>query len=123
MKPLATVQRSLSGANAEAVYSALLRLAEEVPPGDLPSFFAELERARWTAQLRNEALLRAAPEKRDPRRLLTAEELAETLRVSTGQIYRMAKGALRSAAVEVAEGTLRFDSERVARFLESRLRG
>lgn len=119
MRPLAAVPGDLSAARA-AVYAGLLRLAEEIPAGDLPAFFAALEHARWIAQLR----LQAPSTPSDSRPLLTVEETARLLGgISEAQVYRMAKGALRAAAVEVGEGTLRFDPERVERFIEARRRG
>jgi len=57
------------------------------------------------------------------RPLLTSEQVAEILGVSVEQVYRLAKGQLRAAAVEVGEGTLRFDVGRVERFIEARRRG
>lgn len=58
-----------------------------------------------------------------PRPLLTVEQVASLLGgISEAQVYRMAKGALRSAAVDVGEGTLRFDPERIERFVEARRR-
>lgn len=118
MKPLAVV--SGTSADLAAVYAGLLRLADEIPVEDLPGFFAELERARWTAQLR----LQAPATQSGPRPLLSVEETARLLGgISEAQVYRMAKGALRAAAVEVGEGTLRFDPERVGRFIEARRRG
>lgn len=82
--------------------------------------FVGLERARWTAQAR---FLRPAADSGALPPLLTAEQVAEVLGVSVEQIYRLAKRQLRSAAVEVGEGTLRFDPARVARFIEVRRRG
>jgi hypothetical protein len=118
MKPLASVSSARS-ADAAAVYAGLARLAEAIPSEDLPGFFGELERARWTAQLR----LQAAASPGSPRPLLTVEEISRLLGgVSEAQVYRMAKGALRSAAVDVGEGTLRFDPGRVDRFIEARRR-
>jgi hypothetical protein len=51
-----------------------------------------------------------------------AEQVADRLQVSEAQVYRFAKTALRSAAVEVGPGTLRFDPDRLARFIEARRR-
>ncbi len=54
--------------------------------------------------------------------LLTAEQARVGFKVSEAQVYRLAKTALRSAAVEVGPGTLRFDPDRLARFIEVRRR-
>jgi hypothetical protein len=119
MKPLTAVS-SAESVDAAAVYAGLARLAESIAAEDLPGFFAEIERARWTARLR----LQAQATQNKPRVLLTVEETSRLLGgVSEGHVYRMAKGPLRSAAVEVGEGTLRFDPERVERFIEARRRG
>lgn len=119
MKPLAAASRVESPA-AAVVYAGLLRLAEEIPVEALPGFFAELERASWTARLR----LHVPAAANGPHSLLTVEETAQVLGgISDAQIYRMAKGVLRSAAVDVGEGTLRFDQERIERFIEARRRG
>src|SRR5688572_11385060 len=109
MKPLAAVS-STGSAQAAAVYAGLLRLADEIPVESLAGFFAELERARWTAQLR----LQSAAAVSGPRPLLTVEETSRLLGgISEAQVYRMAKAALRSAAIDVGEGTLRFDADKV----------
>ena len=119
MKPLTAVSGD-PAVNRAAVYAGLLRLAEEVPTEDLPGFFAELERARWTARLRLQTPATAS----GLRSLLTVEETSRLLGgISEAQVYRMAKGALLSAAVDVGEGTLRFDPEGVERFIEARRRG
>jgi hypothetical protein len=119
MKPVAGVPSGAT-ADAVAVYAGLARLAEEVPVENLPGFFAELERARWTAQLR----LHAPAPTLDARPLLAVEDVARLLgEISEAQVYRLAKGALRSAAVEVGQGTLRFDPGGVERFIEARRRG
>jgi hypothetical protein len=89
--------------------------------GGLPEFLAEVERAKWTARLRIAAARPPATGWREP--LLTAEQVAGRLQVSEAQVYRLAKTALRSAAVEVGPGTLRFDPDRLARFIGSRRRG
>lgn len=118
MKPLAAVAIGRA-ADAAAVYAGLLRLAEEIATENPPDFFAELERARWTAQLR----LQVPATLSGPRPLLTVGETSRLLGgISEAQVYRMAKGALRSAAVEVGEGTLRFDPQGVERFIEARRR-
>jgi uncharacterized protein with von Willebrand factor type A (vWA) domain len=108
-------------ASREQLYAALRDLADDVSAGELPEFLAEIERARWTAKLRIAAAASPAAERREP--LLTAEEVAGRLQVSEAQVYRLAKTALRSAAVEVGVGTLRFDPDRLARFIDSRRRG
>ena len=122
MKPLVAVP---SGASPEAVavYAGLRRLAEEIAVEELPGFFAELERAHWAARLRTESSVAAGAVGNGLNPLLTVEQLAEMLQVSTGQVYRMAKGPLRPAAVEIAEGTLRFDPAKLHRFIEARRRG
>jgi hypothetical protein len=105
----------------QQLYAALRDLAAEVSAGELPEFLAEVERARWTAQLRVGAVRPLATGGRES--LLTAEQVADWLQVSEAQVYRLAKTALRSAAVEFGPGTLRFDSARLARFIEGRRRG
>jgi hypothetical protein len=102
----------------EQLYAALRDFAAEVSAGDLPEFLAELERAKWTARLRVAAVRQPATGGREP--LLTAEQVAARLQVSEAQVYRLAKAALRSAAVEVGPGTLRFDPDRLARFIEAK---
>jgi hypothetical protein len=108
---------------SEQTYLRLLALARELPYEELSGFFAEVERARSTA------LLRVASRREETTRvsglkpLLTAETLGAVLGVSEAQIYRLAKGVLRSAAIEVGEGTLRFDPDRIERFIEVRRRG
>ncbi len=88
---------------------------------ELPEFLADVERAKWTVQLRLATVSPPATAEREP--LLTAEQAAGRLQVSEGLVYRLAKTALRSAAVEVGPGTLRFDPDRLARFIEGRRRG
>jgi predicted DNA-binding transcriptional regulator AlpA len=105
----------------EQVYAALRNLAAEMSAGDLPEFLAEIERAKWSALLRIEAVRPPAAGRREP--LLTAEQVAGRLQVSEAQVYRLAKTALRPAAVEIGPGTLRFDPDRLARFIEARRRG
>jgi hypothetical protein len=56
-----------------------------------------VERAKWTAQLRVATLGRPAAGGCEP--LLTAEQVAGRLQVSVTLFYRLAKTALRSAAV------------------------
>jgi hypothetical protein len=104
----------------EQLYAALRDLAAEVSAGDLPEFLAEVERAKWTARLRIAAVRLPATGGREP--LLTVEQVAGRLQVSEAQVYRLAKTALRSAAVEIGPGTLRFDPDRLARFIDSRRR-
>jgi hypothetical protein len=119
MKPLAPVPGRATSETA-AVYADLLRLAGEIAVEEIPGFFAELERAGWTARLR----LQAPAALSGSRPLLTVEETARLLGgISEAQVYRMAKGALRSAAINVGEGTLRFDAERMDRFIDARRRG
>ena len=104
---LATVPREL-----EAIVGQL-------PIQSLPDVAAGLERIRWTGQLR----LLATFESSD-RPLLTVEQIGVRLGgVSKAQIYRLAKTNLRSAVVEIGEGTLGFDPARVDRFIELRRRG
>ncbi len=56
--------------------------------------------------------------------LLTVEQVAAHLGgISEAQVYRLAKTGLRAAAVDVGEGTLRFDPVRLDRFIEARRRG
>jgi hypothetical protein len=42
--------------------------------------------------------------------------------ISEAQVYRLAKTGLCAAAIDVGEGTLRFDPVRLARFIEARRR-
>jgi len=120
MKRLVAVS-STATPDPATVYAGLAHLAETIASEDLPGFFAELERARWTARLR---LQTPATTTNGPRPLLTVEETSRLLGgISEAQVYRMAKAALRSAAVEVGEGTLRFDPAQVERFIEARRRG
>jgi predicted DNA-binding transcriptional regulator AlpA len=105
----------------EQLYAALRESAASVSAGDLPEFLAELERAKWTAKLRIATAASPAAERREP--LLTVEQVAGRVQVSEAQVYRLAKTALLSAAVEIGEGTLRFDPDRLARFIDSRRRG
>jgi phytoene/squalene synthetase len=107
--------------NRKQLYAALRDLADVVSAADLPEFLAEIEQAKWTAQLRVAAVRPPATGEREP--LLTAEQVAARLQVSEAQVYRLAKTALRSAAVEVGPGTLRFHPDRLARFIEARRRG
>ncbi len=107
----------------DARLASLLReleaIAGEVPIESLPSFFGGLERARWVAQLR----ISTAPlSGRTAEPLLTVEQLCARFGVSKAQVYRLAKTHLRSAVVEVGEGTLRFDPDRLERFIEARRR-
>jgi predicted DNA-binding transcriptional regulator AlpA len=55
-----------------------------------------------------------------PERLLTAAEVADVLRISESELYRRAKTDLKSASVVLGPGSLRFDPERVRRFIRSR---
>jgi hypothetical protein len=109
------------GSRREQLYSTLHDLASEVSAGDLPEFLAEVELAKWTVLLRIALIRQPATGARES--LLTAEQVAGRLRVSEAQVYRLAKAGLRSAAVEIGEGTLRFDPDRLARFIDSRRRG
>lgn len=77
--------------------------------------------AKWTGQFRVAAVRPPATGGREP--LLTAAQVAGRLQVSEAQVYRLAKTALRSAAVEVGLETLRFDPDQLARFIEARRRG
>lgn len=106
-----------------ATLSASLGQAlQELPREDLPTFFAELERLRRTAELR----LHPSAGPTDPPfglpHLLDAKQTAAILAVDTATVYRMAKGALRSAVVEIGEGTLRFEASGLRRFIEARRR-
>lgn len=65
--------------------------------GELPDFLAEVERAKWTAQVRVAAVRPPATGGRAPR--LTAEQVAGRLRISEAQVNRLAKTVLRLAAV------------------------
>ena len=96
------------------------RLAAELPLDELPELFAGLERSRWIAQLRVGS--RAALPSPQRRRLLTVAEVAELLRISETNVYQRAKTDLRSAALNVGPGQLRFDADRVDRFLAARFR-
>ena len=123
MKPLPAVSDPFAPRPA-AIYAGLLQMAEDLPSEDLPGFFAELERARWIARLRLEVAGRGAAQDSAPKPLLAVEQVAALLGgISEGQVYRMAKGVLRSAAVDVGEGTLRFDPVQIERFIEARRRG
>jgi len=104
------------------VLGELEALAEQVAREDLPELFAGLERVRWTAELRL-SIPPAGAIDESPRPLMTAKQLADLLVVSTAEVYRLAKGELRSAAVEVGAGALRFDPRRIEQFLEARRRG
>jgi len=104
-----------------AALRELETVAGEISEESLPDLFAGIERVRWMSQRRISA---APPAPSRPAALLTADQVATRLGgVSRAQVYRLAKTALRSAVVDVGEGTLRFDADRLARFIESRRRG
>jgi hypothetical protein len=42
-------------------------------------------------------------------------EVAKALRISEGEVYRRAKGDLKSATVTLEPGTLRFDPQKILR--------
>jgi hypothetical protein len=85
------------------------RLAAELPSGELPGFLAdmagELERARWTVDVR----LRGRSE--GVQALLTVKDVADMLQVDASTVTRWAAPGARlaPAARRIAEGTLRFD--------------
>jgi hypothetical protein len=110
---LADRLRQLLG-GLEAVVGAFDREA-------LPEVFAGLERLRRQAELRLAVV--PPPGNTGLRALLTAKDVATLLQVSPTEVYRLAKVELRAAAIDVGEGTLRFDPRRVDRFLEARRRG
>jgi len=103
------------------VYTDLSALAQELPLEDLPELAGELARAQAVASLRYSRS--GVLQKHAEGGLLTVEQVAARLGgISEAQVYRLAKTGLRSAAVDVGEGTLRFDPARVDRFIEARRR-
>ena len=105
----------------EALLGALATLAGELGREEFPDFFAGLERVRRVAEF---LLIPSPPDLASGamQPLLSAERLAELFGVSTTQVYRMAKGSLKPAAIDLGVGTLRFDPARIKRFLEARRR-
>jgi len=120
VKDLSVVSPDLSARKAE-VYAALVALAEELPLEDLPELTGELARTQAIASLRYSNS--RSREKRAEGGLLTVEQVAARLGgISEAQVYRLAKTGLRAAAVDVGEGTLRFDPARIDKFIEARRR-
>jgi hypothetical protein len=108
---------------AERVHQLARALQDELSTlrrSDLPVFFAAVEELRRRAELQL-SLAGETPVVRIPR-LLDAKATAAMLGVDVVTIYRMARTSLRSAAVQLAEGTLRFDEDRLRSFIESRRR-
>jgi predicted DNA-binding transcriptional regulator AlpA len=120
VRVLPTSSPDLIARKAE-VYAGLSALAQELPLEDLSELVGELARAQAIASLRYSGS--EDRQKRTEGGLLTVEQVAARLGgISEAQVYRLAKTGLRSAAVDVGEGTLRFDPARVDRFIEARRR-
>ncbi len=121
MKPRVLPSPDDLGARRDDLLRGLEALVAELPTGSLPELFAGLERVRWTAKLR----LQAPPPAGEPslrRGLMTAEQAAEYLAISRSDVYRRSKRDLRSAAVEMGPGQLRFDPEALDRIVRARRR-
>jgi len=103
------------------VFAAVETLAAELPLEEIPDLVGQLARAQAVTALRLSQA--ASGSKTEPDRpLLTVEELAAKLRISEQNVYARAKTDLRSAAVDVGSGQLRFDADRINRFVEARRR-
>lgn len=88
----------------------------------VPDLLGELERLKAIGQQR---LLSAAPQ--GPQdgllALLTTKRVAELLGVSERQVERLKGAELRSAVVDVSDGTVRFRADRIRRHIELNTRG
>jgi helix-turn-helix protein len=114
-----------SADDLEARRDELLRglevLAGGLPTGSLPDLFAGLERVRWAARLRLQAPS-AASEPPPRRELMTADQAAEYLAISRSDVYRRSRTDLRSTAVQMGPGQLRFEPEALDRIIRARRR-
>ena len=102
-------------------FTDVVALAEQTPLSALLELIGRLAHAQAVATLRLTSAGCQQPSA-GVRPLLTVVEVAARLRVSEANVYARAKTDLRSATVELGPGQLRFDSERLSRFVETRRR-
>ena len=120
-RPLAAVPSDL-GSRFQAVLAELEQIAGEFGREALPDYFAGLEHAKRVGELRLYASVTPASKGGPLPPLLTVDDVADLFVVSTKKIYEMSKGELRSASIQVGDATLRFDPQKIARFIEARRR-